>query len=295
MAEDITKEENIAGKELTEEERLKNRQKYGAKGRTAKNDPACAENEAEFSGKIIGIYRQKITDGTVTKFIISCGHIGMKRDDNGRYIRDHITIRFFDDEGTWYAARFKEGDFVIARAVVQTHTNIHTWQKTTEFWGQSMVDARNNVLQNDYNKVHLTGRVVKAEKSDGRWLSVVVHTSLWKTRFNIRTERNDCEDLYISDTRVGVYCSFDDPDHIVNYRLTKGTIVSIDGRVFGRPKKRKDGKGTVWVESVTAENIRVIGKIQEPQKDPVTKVEHQPGDEGTTANVYSTADEVEEA
>lgn len=269
-------------------------QKYGVRGRNAKNDPACVENEAEFAGKIVDVYEMKMSRHSITRFTITCGHPGMKKDENGRYIRDRITVRFFDDEGEWYAARFKKGDFVIVKAVVQTHTNFHNGHRTTEFWGQSMEDAKKNVLSKDYNKVRLTGRVVSAEKENDQWLSVLVYTQLWKTRYNFRTGRNDAEDLYRSITRVRVYCGFEDPERIVNFRLTKGTIVSIDGRVYGRVEKRRDGDGYRRIESVVAEDIKVIGEIQQPQVSPLTTVSH-PENVGLTGDTDKTEDTAADA
>lgn len=300
MTEDKEKEEktmeenNDVRKELMDEMMGNREQKYGIKARTARNDPTCVENDAEFAGKIVDVYRQNVAGGSVTRFTLTCGHPGMKKDDDGRYIRDRITVRYFDEEGEWYASKFRKGDFVIAKAVVQTHINIHTGRRTTEFWGQSMEDARKNILQKDYNRVRLTGRVVSAEKENDRWLSVLIFTQLWKTRYNFRTERNDLEDLYRSTTRVRVYCGFGDPDQIVDFRLTKGTNVSIDGRVYGRVEPRQDGHGVRRIESVIAENIKVVGEIQKPQKDPISKVDHKDGEEPSVNAYSSDSGEIEE-
>lgn len=262
--------------------------KYGNRGKTAKNDPACVRNDAEFAGKIVDVYRQASHDGSITRFTITCGHPGMKKDDRGRFIRDRITVRFFDKEGEYYASKFHEGDFVIARAVVQTRTNRHTGRRTTEFWGQSLEDNKANVLNKDYNKVWLTGRVVNAEKENDRWISVLIYTQLWKARYNVFTERNDAEDLYRSITRVRVYTGPGNAASIADFRLTKGTIVAIEGRVYGRVEK--DGDGSVHrIESVIAEDIRVIGDIQKPEVSPITRVDH-PENAGMTEDGSNTAE-----
>lgn len=265
--------------EMAEEAAGYREAKYGNRGKTAKNDPACVRNDAEFSGKIVDVYRQKTRDGSITRFAITCGYPGMKKDDKGRFIRDRITVRFFGADGDYYAAKYKKGDFVIAKAVVQTRTDRHTGRRTTEFWGQSLDDVKKNVLSKDYNKVWLTGRIVNAVKESDKWISLLVMTQIWKTHFNSMTEKNDSEDLYRSITRVRVYTGYTNAADIADFRLTKGTVVAIEGRVYGRTEKERNGKGIRRIESVIADDIRVVGDIQKPQKDPITTVRHDENSE----------------
>ena len=81
------------------EERLKKRQVENGILANAKNDPACVANDALFSGKIVSVYKR----GDETKFIVTCGHPGMKRNADGKIDRNIITVKFFGKEGEFYA------------------------------------------------------------------------------------------------------------------------------------------------------------------------------------------------
>ena len=85
------------------EERLKKRQVENGILANAKNDPVCVANDALFSGKIVSVYKR----GDETKFIVTCGHPGMKRNADGKIDRNIITVKFFGKEGEFYANGFK--------------------------------------------------------------------------------------------------------------------------------------------------------------------------------------------
>lgn len=267
-------------------------QKYGHIGRVAKNDPECVENECEFAGMLVNVFRRNRKRSRTTIFGITCGHPGMKMDENGRYRRDYISVEFDDDEGDYYAEKFHQGDFVVIKAVAQTLTNTRNGRRSTIFVGQSIEDGRKNVLARDTNKVKLTGRVVSAEQENDSWVSMLIQTKIWKSRYNFRTGRNDAEDYYRSITRIRVYTGAGNAQTVADYRLTKGTIVTVYGRVYGRSEPDRETGNLRHVATIIATDIKVVGDIQPPEKSPVSSVYHpeNAGEEDAVEGTDSTTD-----
>lgn len=250
-------------------------EKYGHTGRVTKNDPVCVENDAVFAGKLIGVYTRQRQKDTTTMFNITCGHPGMKRDAEGRFKRDIITVEFDGAEGEYYAGRFHQGDFVIAHAVAQTLTNVRSGRRSTIFIGQSIEAGKKNVLSKDINEVHLTGRVVSTEQESDTWVSLLLSTRIWKSRYNYLTGKNDAEDLYRSITKIRAFTGAGNAKRVAEQVLTKGTIVTVDGRVYGRREIDAETGVRRRVTTIVANNINVVGDIQPAEVSPIETVFHK--------------------
>ena len=270
-----------------EEEKLieKRRVKNGILA-NAKTDPKNAVNEAEFSGKIVNVFKM----GKDTIFTVSCGYPGMKKNSEGSLLRNLISIRFFGEEGNYYASLYHKDDFAIFKAVVQTRTNQRYNTKTVEFWGLSIESNKKNIIAKDINKVHIIGRITDSWLEGKTWASVIVKTQLWKIRPNVLSEDvNETEDLYRSRTRVRCTAG-PETENMVNFKLTKGTNIEIYGHVYGRWIKDEKTNKRRLIQTVIADEITVVGNIQPSNVNPISEV-HNPENVGLEDN----GEEFEEA
>lgn len=240
------------------EERLKKRQVENGILANAKNDPVCVANDALFSGKIVSVYKRE----DETKFIVTCGHPGMKRNADGKIDRNIITVKFFGKEGEFYAERFQKDDFATFHAVVQTKIIRRHDARITEVWGLSVESDRNKITPQDVNRVHLIGKITSAVQDNDLWASVLIKTQIWKERPNIFSENGEkTESLYRSLTKVRVNGGRD-TKHMAERLLTKGTIVDIQGHIYGRVIDDKQLGYKRRVMSVIADEINAVGTIQ---------------------------------
>ena len=253
---------------MTDEERLKRRQVENGILANAKNDPACVANDALFSGKIVSVYKR----GEETNFIITCGHPGMKRNAEGKIDRNIITVKFFGKEGDFYAEQFHKDDFATFHAVVQTKIIRRYEARVTEVWGLSVESDRNKITPQDVNRIHLIGKITSAVQDNDLWASVLVKTQIWKERPNIFSENGgETESLYRSLTKVRVNGGRD-TKHMVERLLTKGTIVDIQGHIYGRVIDDRELGHKRRVISVIADEINAVGAIQPASVEATSEV-----------------------
>lgn len=295
-------------KEILEKKAMQRNAKYGRLGLTAQNDPAAVKNEVKLSGYITNIRVIGKGENSRTIFNISVNHREMKKDKNGKFQRTIVPVVFFQKEGQFYQEKFSIKDLVIVTGVLQTVTNPRYVPgrkdqmppKRTEVWGETMQNAKNNLIARDYTSFELCGRIEDckiSERNNGPSLiNLLVKTQIWKERKNVIDENTDIpnEDLYRSSTRVQIYAGKEKAKQITNFRLTKGTVVDITGHLQSKVQEIKfpNGKSVHNVIlSAVAENITAVGEIQSPAVDPVTKVTHLENsneDSEKTARAYSS-------
>lgn len=253
---------------MTEEERMKQRQVENGILAKAKDDPVGVINDAVFSGKIVRVYRR----GKETFFIVTCGHPGMKRGRDGKINRNIITIRFLGKEGEYYAKKFHQDEFATFHAVAQTKINRRYETRTLEMWGLSIEPGELKITPQDVNQVHLVGKIVTSQQDSDSWASVFVKTQIWKTRPNIFSEDIDeVESLYRSVTKVRINGGRD-TKHMVERLLTKGTIIDVNGHVYGRIVTDQETGQKRRVMSLVADQVNAVGMIQPSDVDATTTV-----------------------
>lgn len=228
----------------------------------------------ENSVELCGLITKVISNPKLTLFTVSCGYRGMKKDANGKYEWNSVTVAFYEKEGLYYAENFKKGDRVIVNCIAQTIRDHYQQESYTAFWGLTMEkESGHSITKYDYNRVNITGKIVSAYAQESGWVTVYIHTRLEKEHPDVRRPGVSLTDTYKSITPVRIFVG-KDAETTVKEMLTKGTWVYINGHVYGRfrdnsmdPANGKKRKRGVKIEYIVAEDLRVIGQVQIPQDE----------------------------
>lgn len=226
-----------------------------------KNNTFIPENSVELCGKITNVF----SNPKMTAFTVSCGYRGMKKNENGRYEWNSVTVVFYEKEGLYYASKFKKGDRVIVNCVAQTIRDHYNLSSYTAFWGLSMEEESGAcIARYDYNHVKLTGKITSASARENGWVTAYILTRLEKERPDVQNQGRMITDTYKSITPVRIYAGKNAAEKAVKEMLTKGTWVTLNGHVYGRffDRDQENRRRRSKAEYIIAEDIRVIGQVQ---------------------------------
>lgn len=192
----------------------------------------------------------------------------IKRDKDGKILRDYITIKFFDDIAKNVLNNYVAGDFVVVNAVVQNVRNHYDETNAVNVWGVQVAPKRQRGrIINDHNQVNLRGKIVSATVVKDNFIIVNLLTKIDKPRGKNKSV------IYKSVTPIGFYL----PDNSAKQRIaefTKGTWINVRGYLKAydkdiRPNVTGDKqiRRTIYVYGV---EYNVIGIIQ-PAEDELYK------------------------
>ena len=218
------------------------------------------KNELSLCGMITNVFSNLRS----TIFTISCGFRGMQMNDDGKLERNVILVEFFENEGLYYAEKFKRGSRVIVKAIAQNIRDFYNMQNYLTFWGLKMeAEDGRNITRMDVNEIKLTGKIQSARASENGWVNIRIQTLIENERVNVNNPEFTLKNKYNSTTPVRVHVGRN-AETVCKEKLTKGTWITLDGHVYGRIKKNpQNGREmTFRVESIIADNMSIVGQIQ---------------------------------
>lgn len=215
-------------------------------------------NNIILRGKVTKIITKK--DGAV--FVLSCGkssHGRIKADQKGRFLREVVAVRFFDEQAQKCLENFHIGDFVATSGVVQNIKDRYNRKDRVEIWGFNMFPSEE---WKDMNSVSLQGIIDNSVKISDDYVLLNLKTAVTHKRKNLRENAkfDYFEETYRSITPVGVRCKKDASDQLK--RLTKGTWISLEGFVYGRILKKNEEEIRVQRIVTNESQINIIGEVQ---------------------------------
>lgn len=221
------------------------------------------ENELNLCGMITNVF----SNPRSTIFTVSCGFRGMQTNEDGKLERNVMLVEFFEDEGLYYAEKFKRGSRVIVKAVAQNVRDIYNMNNYLTFWGIKMeAEDGRNITRVDVNDIKLTGKIQSARAYDNGWVKIRIQTVIENERVNVNNPDFTLKNKYSSITPVRVRIGRN-AEKVCEEKLTTGTWVTLDGHVYGRLKKdiQNGRETTVRVENIIANNMSIIGQIQKAE------------------------------
>lgn len=219
------------------------------------------QNSVLLHGKITKTIEKK--DGVV--FVLSCGKSNthsrkkIKMDKKGRYLREVVSVRYFDDLADKYKKEFHVGDFVSASGIVQNVKDHYNRKDSLAIWGLTMFPCK---AGDDTDQVFLQGITDSAVVISDNYILLNLRTAVEKKILNVKenAEHPLIEDTFRSISPVGIRCHGDANEQIK--RFTKGTWIRVDAFVYGRIIKKKGEDIKVQRIIANSSNAEVIGQVQ---------------------------------
>ena len=218
-------------------------------------------NVVQLCGKIVNKKRMKRDE---LRFTLSCGRgKKVRKNKDGKIIRDVINVTFFDDAANALDERFEVGDFVTVNGVVQNIRDHYNASNTVTVWGLSMGPkyVRNRMIP-DHNTVQLRGKIVSAAVINRNYIIVNVLTVVDKERryMGESTELSKIVTKYRSVTPVGIRCNGNAHEMLKYY--TEGTYVNVFGFIDGTKSMKIDAEHSRRVSRVLGVKVDIVGDIQ---------------------------------
>ena len=217
-----------------------------------------AHNNVHLCGKII----KKSSNSKELRVVLSCGHgKHMKKDKNGRFERNIVTVKFFGKAAEIYGTKYNAGDFVTVNAIAQTKKNPYTGDAHLEIWGLAMAPKiEEGKFIRDHNHVSIRGKVVSASVANNGLVVVNIFTNMEKKYLN--PIKNDnvpfVTEKFRSITPVGIWCKGDAKEVVKQF--TRGTWVDISG--FADSKRIEKDNHIYIKQMIIALKAQVIGSTQ---------------------------------